>query len=380
MDEFRRKFIGYPEDFYRYGIPFDFETGLLDESFKDIADKIRHIENVPGLIRDYSLPESKSFKRIIYNEPGFLFYIPELAKTWKLVEDINLLNKLLKSPSAGYFLSVLHSFPKIEEFFYDYKNTRGAKELVKLIDREWIVFINYGMSYLLKEYSGKASAQKNWNYKYFKVIDATATIYEPYSVLKPAVSNILKKNIVNDVIGDFRFVLLRSTGEYFIAGDVLHNCLKDAYRWVNSDVVGIYNREEIVGAIELSNATIVEARTAHNRSLCEIEGLEEAFLKWNSKYGFVDYTPEVIIYSEEDSIYIGLMYNTDVASAPIVTCKKAFCESVDEALKQFNGISCMNNPSLSRILFHITNLYDEIPAEVYTAVAEIFAKVYKIIR
>lgn len=145
MNEFKRKFIGYPEGFYKYGIPFDFETGLLDESFNDIADKIRYIENVPDLLRDFALPKSKSFKKIIYNELGFLFYLPEIMKTYNLVEDNNLINKLLRSSSVGDYLASLHSFPKIEDFFLDYKNIRGAKELVKLIDCEWIVFVNYGM-------------------------------------------------------------------------------------------------------------------------------------------------------------------------------------------------------------------------------------------
>lgn len=68
--------------------------------------------------------------------------------------------------------------------------------------------------------------------------------------------------------------------------------------------------------------------------------------------------------------------NTDVASAPIETCKKVFNEPIDEALKQFDSLPCVSNPSLARILFHTTNLFDKIPVEIYTPVEDIFAKIH----
>jgi flagellar biosynthesis protein len=77
---------------------------------------------------------------------------------------------------------------------------------------------------------------------------------------------------------------------------------------------------------------------------------------------------------------VALKYNSEIDNAPKLIAKgeKEIAEKIIKIAKE-NGIPIFEDPYLISILYKL-NFYEEIPEEIYEAVAAILATVYKAIR
>jgi flagellar biosynthesis protein len=84
--------------------------------------------------------------------------------------------------------------------------------------------------------------------------------------------------------------------------------------------------------------------------------------------------------SDEAEIAIALKYNTDKDAAPRVVAKgmRLKAEKIREIAKQYN-IPIMKNVSLANALYRV-DVGQEIPEELYDAVAEVLNFVYELQR
>ena len=75
---------------------------------------------------------------------------------------------------------------------------------------------------------------------------------------------------------------------------------------------------------------------------------------------------------------VALKYEAEVASAPVVLAKGAdfIAQKIKDAARE-NNIEIVENKPLARMLYHNVDIGAEIPPELYQAVAEVLAAVYK---
>ncbi|HBZ53403.1 MAG TPA: flagellar biosynthesis protein FlhB, partial [Eubacterium sp.] len=74
---------------------------------------------------------------------------------------------------------------------------------------------------------------------------------------------------------------------------------------------------------------------------------------------------------------VAIQYDETVASAPVVLAKGAdyVAKNIREAAKEY-GIEIVENKPLARMLYNNVEIGEEIPKELYEAVAEILAIIY----
>ncbi len=74
---------------------------------------------------------------------------------------------------------------------------------------------------------------------------------------------------------------------------------------------------------------------------------------------------------------VAIKYDKDVAEAPVVTAKGSdyLAQKIKEAAKE-HGVEIVENKPLARMLYYNVEIDEEIPPELYNAVAEVIAYVY----
>jgi len=74
---------------------------------------------------------------------------------------------------------------------------------------------------------------------------------------------------------------------------------------------------------------------------------------------------------------VAIKYDKDVAQAPIVVAKGAdyLAQKIKEIARD-NDVEIVENKPLARMLYANVNVDDQIPPELYSAVAEVLAYVY----
>ena len=86
-----------------------------------------------------------------------------------------------------------------------------------------------------------------------------------------------------------------------------------------------------------------------------------------------------VIVTNPTHISIAIRYERDVDSAPIVIAKGAdvLAMKIREIAKE-NDIPIIENKPLARMIYKEVDVEQEVPAEMYQAVAEVLVAVYKI--
>lgn len=88
-----------------------------------------------------------------------------------------------------------------------------------------------------------------------------------------------------------------------------------------------------------------------------------------------------VVITNPEHIAVALKYDIDEMDAPIVVAKGA--GEIAEKIKQIareNDVPIITNPPLARAIYRMTEVGDEIPLELYRAVAEVIAQVYQMKR
>ena len=265
------RFQGFPKVFYN-AIPFA-GTGLrIDCSFAETASLLKRYADVPEVYKHYGLPEKKSIRRIIFDNPAFLFYARELVALPFYNTDI--VYQILEAEGAFDFLSKLHSLPGIVTYLTALVNANGEIFTWKSIKNSMDNLENAAAIYLLLSKENK----KLFLHKNFNEIDIFDIHTERIYNLPVPLSN---RNCYPDCyIGKYYFCVLTNTHEYRKAAEMLQNCLANYWNHSSNIVVGIKKKHTYVAAIEVSGNRIEQACLAMNEPIETDHEVFKAFTQW----------------------------------------------------------------------------------------------------
>lgn len=272
---FYTRFIGYDASFYN-AIPYDKETLVIDKSFRNLK-RLRTPGDAVAYFSEFSFSRYASLRKQIYEQPGFLFFLPECEALYNAIKDVNVFRNMLKSRYAFDILITLHQYPTGVAFFRDYCRKKGAAILYKKINSsrcEWHAYRNYMVFYSSMSKFGQEMEQKKW-------MEDTKTDYLRYEHARryslPMVEKIPEG--ARCELDGFVFKPLYNTAHCFKTGKELQNCLQE-WNCYNSIIIAIYLKEEVIAAFEIWRGKIEQAHTYKNGRIDEIEGLPEAIEKW----------------------------------------------------------------------------------------------------
>lgn len=268
-------FIGYPKDYY-YAIPYAIPGNRIDETFQSVCAGLHHASQAREYLKACSLPNSKSVRRTIYNNPGLLFYISELEQIWEIIKDPNLFCRILSKRNMEP-LWLLHMYPTVLIFLQDYEQICGKQKLVRQLDEACNPFFRYGLRYACMTPTLREKEHTTWQDREWTLRELLISSYS-YPMGKVA-----DETIRNCVINGYEFCWLRSFLDYHRAGTELENCLTE---WYDSErkVLVIRKDGKCRAAVEIDDRTIRQARGKQNRDLYYPSDLLDAFGEWMEKY------------------------------------------------------------------------------------------------
>lgn len=220
------QFQGFPRAFYDQ-IPFSKENpNALHGSFIHIAEQLRTPEAAMAALKNSSLPDIKSVRKLFLEHPGYFFYLKECAMLYGILQDPNLLCRALQ-PRRSFMsyltLGFLHRCPGAIKFYQDYARIMGAVGLCRRLESKKIGCENYGYieNYVLSEPDMQEAEHRRWKEKKCHFVRSHQEGFcLPIAPMPP-------EDIPNSEIDGFSFRWLRSEREYAAAGKAMSNCLGD---------------------------------------------------------------------------------------------------------------------------------------------------------
>ena len=285
------RFVGYRLSFYD-AVPYSTDEQKIDETFRTISKKLHLAKNVPAIYKEYGLPKMKSIRKLIFTNPGLMFYAEEIKKLWEVVKNPDVLCAILTCERAYQILLDLHIYNGIFCFYADYIRVKNGTSLYRKIKDEPDIMHAYAIYYMALNDSQKRKEQIKWTGKnaFSDFEENFQYLYKPmrlgsdYSLPMHAV----ERKIYNCVIDGYSFIWLRNMMDYKRAGEILDNCLIH-WRNVNNPVVGIYKNQKPLAAIEVCKTTILQVQLAGNRSIKNNQAILNAYKKWIERFGLECY-------------------------------------------------------------------------------------------
>lgn len=265
-------FNGFPVEFYD-AIPFREGTNELDGSFEDLASRLRTPEMAMKLLKESTLPDCKSVRKVFTSKSGLFFYIKECEMLYEFFKDINILCRVLKSPYIYSFLVDAHYY-NLRVFFEDFARVTNKNKMIWLSENLSNIK-NYAVNYNSLSNYGKRIEQQKWisNDKEYLYVDG---------LLKANLSipmHPVPENAKLTILGKYTFKWLRTKNDYTNAGEILKNCL--VHWWSNDNpVVVVIMDEKIVAALEICDDKIIQARRSRNESIDENSELYKTISAW----------------------------------------------------------------------------------------------------
>lgn len=263
------QFVGYPRAFY-YTVPYDLSGGNIEGSFVAISRRMHNARYLERIYAASTLPRMKSIRKLFFSEPGFFFYIHEAEILWSVFADPNHYRNLLAMPRIYELLSNLRQYPGVFLFFQDYKAIKGAGHLMAKLTSKFDSTLEYAVNYCSMSLAARIRDQKTWNLK-------------NVSIRRRIVHSIPMQtgchSIKDSCVDGYTFSWLRTKYEYSQAGSALRNCLAG---WSTDDnpVVAVKKGEVFKAAIEIKDASVVQARAVNNAPIEHDEKLHRAIEKW----------------------------------------------------------------------------------------------------
>ncbi|MCH5170500.1 MAG: hypothetical protein J1F24_04350 [Oscillospiraceae bacterium] len=281
------RFTGFERNFYD-AVPYEKNSYEIESTFECIANRLKNPTCAMELLENSALPNVKSIRRLFSQNAGLLFYIKECEKLFELFKDLNMLCQILSSENVYSLLSMLHIYPGMLTFYYDYCRVKGRKSLCRHL-AEHCLFVNeQAIQYCALGTDGQISEQVKWKQKrkYFN----KSSCYFPFDI--PSFSIPMRaapNNIPDCSIGCFRFQWLRTMKEYQLAGKQLDNCLS-CWQSDQNPVVVVYRGDKIIAAIEIEGNEILQAFQYHNSYIDKESELAAAIQKWCDKHQLINLT------------------------------------------------------------------------------------------
>lgn len=286
-------FVGYPASFY-VCIPFAQGSYAVEKSFRSQARKLHLAKNIDNVYLQSLLSQTKSVRRVMFENPGLFFYATEIYGVWSALKDSNLLCRFLKGARAYEILSALHMRPGMIMYIADYCSVKGAKAIVTGFENNWNYIRERAIDYSCMSTRMREQTQRRWRNKGVKT-SSVARMPE-YSLPMHCPDESIKDCTING----YCFFWLRSSNEYVRAASRLKNCL-DEWQPYYSPVVCVRKKDKLLASIELRRKKVVQARGFDNQSIEDDENLYNAFQKWMEKYQ-LEWIDDVEDYDEDDII------------------------------------------------------------------------------
>lgn len=269
------RYVGFPKNFY-ISLPLSRETNCVDENFATIDAKLRKIEDVLEILREYEVPTSKTLNRIFYTNPAYCYYVEEVMKMWKVINNLDLYVRFLNSGKVFEVLSYLHDYPCAILFFEDYVREKSVVSLLRRIGNEWRDVRLYAVSYSAMSDSRKVQEQKRWG-KRTLFVRAAANYSRPVQT---------EENEVKDcTVEGFSVIKLRTSNDFLDAAEGLHNCLEGYDTYSDSAVFVIKKGTKYRAAIQIRNGEIITALGYENSEIEYDEEIYRIYLLWKIKWG-----------------------------------------------------------------------------------------------
>ena len=284
-------YVGYDNVTFYDNIPTASKDNTFDTTFNTSRKHLHYAEFCVDLLANSEIPQSKSIKTYIYQNPYLLFFIKEIEAFWKLFgEDYNLLLSFLQSETACANLFALHTYPGIEDFYSDFVRIKSSYELNKILTLSGKEPCVYGIYYSALSKQNKAEAQKTW--KRLKGFMKYCYLYSPFSDMMDKLfltlpSAKLSERFFPKQVNGYQFAALKSRHDFVTAGEQLGNCLGKVS--FENPVIGVKKAGRYVAAIEvdLEEKIIIQARIAENNSIENDANIFKAYKKWCKKNGIV---------------------------------------------------------------------------------------------
>lgn len=276
-------YIGYPQSFY-LKIPYARGEYRADKSFSTIAKKIHTVQGLQQILQYARFPQSKSVRKIFYQNPDYAFYIPEFEILYECLQNTDIFLMMFHKAFTFSLLTFLHQYRGNVEsgigpaiFFKDYARVKSPQSLLLKMDNSISELQVYAIHYACMGLASRKCEQKKWKCE-------TVSCYPsiPYSVPMASCS------IPDTEIDGFNFTFLKTKKQYQEAGRELHNCLGN-WQHFNNPVFVVKEQGKCVAAIEVRNNTkILHALGKYNLSIRFDPNLYSAYKKWKRVNNLVE--------------------------------------------------------------------------------------------
>ena len=284
---FMNLFQGFSKPFYD-AVPLTDDL-ILGREFSRITKQLHCASDTELLFRRLKLPQVKSVRRRMFEQPGLFLYAEELEKIWAMFyasapNDYDRFCRLLAMPQLFHTLALMKQYPAACIFLADYcQEQGGGKAFLKLInDRRKEDIFSYAILYAAMAGNWRRREQTKWQGRGNLNAASRQALCIRYSV--PELEN-------SQVYQDFRvrgfvFSWLRSSAEYVRAGNALDNCLRDWRPSKGHAVLVMKRNERPVAAIETYGNAVLQAYGAHNTPIDVDIEISHAFDDWARKYHY----------------------------------------------------------------------------------------------
>lgn len=270
------QFQGYGATFYS-GIPYCIETCRIDRSFAPAVRQLRRADKLPALYERTGLPQVKSLRRKLFEEPSLFFFREEIRFLWELLQDPNLLCRLLSGDRIFEILNALHRRPGIRLCLTDYRRMFGGVGLCRDMEEHWPWLLKCAVDYCSLSDHARRALREQWkthrqkrHYRYF-----SAELSRPMA--QPP------KEIPDCTVDGYDFSWLRSSNDYCLAARQLSNCLGE-HSPLGAPVLCIRRYGQTLAAVEVDGGKVLQARGYDNAPLEGQLDLFRVLEKWMERF------------------------------------------------------------------------------------------------
>ena len=265
------RFQGFPRKFYE-AIPFAKNSYRAEKSFAEPEHLLARYTDIPEVYKRFGLPNKKSIRRTVFENPVLLFYAETIATLPFHNPDVT--TRILRSEEAFSFLSELHTQPGISLFLTAMIAEKGEANTWTAIQNKLEFLRGAAAAYLL-------SSPDEQKLILHDKIDDTVCRFE-YRVDRRFTLPVGKHrgaDISDCRIGIYDFMALKNVFEYRKAAASLRNCLAE-YRSEGGQVIGVKSGGEYLAAIEVRKNRIRQVFLADNEPIETDSELHKTFKQW----------------------------------------------------------------------------------------------------
>ena len=279
-------FVGYQNKYFYFDIPYKLNELVIFDSFKSIAEKMSDCNNLPDIYKESGLPNFKSIRRKLFENPQLMFYIYEIKQLWEVIGDVNFFREIIDCAERYLILANMHIFPHLIEFFKDFISEKSKRKFVIFLTNNAEFFLAYGIYYISLRDEMKIYERSNWN-KHFGTRKWSKDSYSLPNIRFTLPLKSLSDEYRKQVLG-FDFVPIKTIEECHRAGVELNNCL-ELYNTQNNPIIAVKKQGRTVAAIEVEGNCVVQALAKNNDDIEKYEDLNEATELYCSYCKFDEY-------------------------------------------------------------------------------------------